>query len=708
MKKKSRELPGELYRPGVHDATSPADADVNDRYRFVFDNMKSGAVVYRALENGKDFVIVDLNRAAQNMEGVARHEVMGKRVTEVFPGVREFGLLDVLRRVWRTGTEEHHPVSLYRDSRIAGWRDNCVYRLASGEIVTVYEDVGGRKMIEDELRKKKELLDTIVNTIPDIICLKDGEGRWLLANQYDLDLFALTGVDYVGKTDAELAPYSRFYRDAFLACMDTDNQAWARKTPSRGEELIPRPDGQEKVFDIVKIPLFNPDGSRHALVVAGRDITERIAMQESLRKSEEFLRMLIETTSEGYIRISSRQEIIEVNKSLCDMLGFAREELIGGSAPAIVDEEHRARFAGLVTAPSTAHKNYSIVLRKKDGEKVFTLCSPTVLSVQNGDSPGAFAFFTDITERKNAEMRNRENEKRFRLLFHNLPFPYQSLDENGVLIDVNRKWLRFLGYCRAEVLGRPFKDFLASPFRSHFEHSFAMLKKEGVARDVEFAMVKQDGSTFLVSFDGRVLRRQDGGIEKTFCVFRDITVQRKLEEMLVSSHHVLEQEVRKRTEELRRKGREQEKTLLILKQKSQELQEANTALKVLLEQSSRAQQSSEEKIAANIKDLVTPYLDELELQLSDRRAAVYVDILRQNIATITSSFLRTVASKTVGLTPRELQVADLIRQGRSNKEIGELLRLSAGTVGVYRNNIREKLGIKSKKINLRSFLLSHE
>lgn len=685
-----------------------AAGDEVDRYRFVFDNMKSGAVIYRAVDDGADFLIVDCNRAAEGIEKIARSALLGRLVTEVFPGVAAFGLLDVLQRVWRTGAPEHHPSAFYQDSRIFGWRDNYVYRLASDEVVTVYDDVTAQKSMEDELRKKKDLLDIIVNTFPDILCLKDGEGRWLLANQFVLELFGLTLVDYVGKTDAELAPYSPFYRNAFLACMDTDQEAWGKKAPSRGQEVIPRPDGEAKIFDIVKVPLFNPDGSRHALVVAGRDITALLTVQASLRRREEFLRMLIATTPEGYVRVSADGEIVEVNDSLCRMLGFVPEELRGANVLLFVEEGDAARFTSLLRRPAGSSGHYAVNLRKKSGERVYALCSPSVLPVQAEAPGGAFVFFSDITARRHAEERNRESERRFRLLFHHLPFPYQSLDENGRLIDVNRKWLSVLGYSRGEVLGQAFADFLSSPFRSHFERSFVFLKKEGVARNVEFEMVKKDGSIFLVSFDGRILRRPDGGVEKTFCVFRDITKQKRLDEMLLRSHQVLEQEVRKRTEELRRKGREQQKTLLALQQKSQELQEANTALKVLLEQSGRSRQSSEEKIAANLKELVVPYLDELALRLQDRSLAGYIDILRQNIETITSSFSRQIASSTIGLTPRELQVANLIRQGRSNKEIGELLHLSSGTVGVYRNSIREKLGIKSKKINLRSYLLSHE
>ncbi len=147
-----------------------------------------------------------------------------------------------------------------------------------------------RKQTEKEMARQQKLLETIVNSIPDIICLKDGEGRWLLANDFDLNFFQLQDVDYKGKTDADLAQHSSFYRDAFLTCMDTDQQAWKKGTPDRGEELILRPDNTLRVFDLVKIPLFNADGSRQALVVTGRDITERIEAEKEREISARKLR----------------------------------------------------------------------------------------------------------------------------------------------------------------------------------------------------------------------------------------------------------------------------------------------------------------------------------------------------------------------------------------------------------------------------------
>ncbi len=119
-------------------------------YRQLFDHSSSGVAVFDAVDDGRDFIIRDFNHAAEEIEGVNRAEVLGRRVTEVFPGVKDFGLLDVFRRVWQSGEPAHHPVSYYEDDRLQGWRENKIYKLPSGEVVTVYDDITSQKQVEEE------------------------------------------------------------------------------------------------------------------------------------------------------------------------------------------------------------------------------------------------------------------------------------------------------------------------------------------------------------------------------------------------------------------------------------------------------------------------------------------------------------------------------------------------------------------------------
>lgn len=119
-------------------------SDVCWRPGDLFLALDRSVAVFRAVDGGKDFEIVDFNPAAERIDKVVRDDVVGRLVTEVFPGVEEFGLLDVLRRVCRHGRSEVLPASEYVDERLRGWRENRVIRLAEGLVAAVYEDVTQR------------------------------------------------------------------------------------------------------------------------------------------------------------------------------------------------------------------------------------------------------------------------------------------------------------------------------------------------------------------------------------------------------------------------------------------------------------------------------------------------------------------------------------------------------------------------------------
>lgn len=128
-----------------------------------------------------------------------------------------------------------------------------------------------------------DLFLELIKQTPDIICFKDGEGRWLLANEADLKLFHLEKLDYFGKTDADLANETHpVYKNAFSTCMQTDEECWEQKKISRRDEVIPLTNGVEAIYDVFKIPVFNNDGSRKNLIVLGRDVTARRLTEKEL------------------------------------------------------------------------------------------------------------------------------------------------------------------------------------------------------------------------------------------------------------------------------------------------------------------------------------------------------------------------------------------------------------------------------------------
>jgi len=138
------------------------------RFRELFNNMGSGVAVFTVKNNGNDFIFKDFNRAAEKIEKISKEKVINKNVITVFPGIRKFGILEVLRRVWKTGRPERFPFAFYKDKRIAGWRDNHVYKLPTGEIVAVYDDVTQKKIAEQKITHLARL-NSVIRKIDQLV-----------------------------------------------------------------------------------------------------------------------------------------------------------------------------------------------------------------------------------------------------------------------------------------------------------------------------------------------------------------------------------------------------------------------------------------------------------------------------------------------------------------------------------------------------------
>jgi DNA-binding CsgD family transcriptional regulator len=143
-----------------------------------------------------------------------------------------------------------------------------------------------------------------------------------------------------------------------------------------------------------------------------------------------------------------------------------------------------------------------------------------------------------------------------------------------------------------------------------------------------------------------------------------------------------------------------------LEEHAKKLEEYNVALKVLLAKREEDISELEEKVLLNVKNLLLPHLDMLKRRSSDHDCKAIIDVVESNLQKITSTFSQKLSSKYLGLTPTEIKVANLVKDGKQIKEIADMLAVSRYAVELHRFNIRRKLGLKSRKINLQTYLSS--
>lgn len=287
----------------------------------------------------------------------------------------------------------------------------------------------------------------------------------------------------------------------------------------------------------------------------------------------------------------------------------------------------------------------------------------------------------EIVNRRRAEEALRESEERFKILFEFAPDAYYLHDLEGEFINGNRVAEELIGYKRRELIGKSFLKLKLLPPKQIPKAAAALAKnREGEPTGPdEFTLIRKDRtkvsaeiSTFPTTIRGQTL---------VLGIARDITLRKQAEQAL--------------------KKREKE-----LETKTRDLEEVNAALRVLLKKREEDKTELEEKVLSNVTQVIEPYVEKLKKTELDERQKDYLSVLESNLKDIISPFSRAVSSRYLNLTPAELQVANLVKQGKTTKEIAGLLNLSRETIGFHRRNIREKIGIKSKKANLRTHLLS--
>jgi PAS domain-containing protein/DNA-binding CsgD family transcriptional regulator len=143
-----------------------------------------------------------------------------------------------------------------------------------------------------------------------------------------------------------------------------------------------------------------------------------------------------------------------------------------------------------------------------------------------------------------------------------------------------------------------------------------------------------------------------------------------------------------------------------LEEKASQLKEINTALKVLLKRREEDKKEIEESLLSNVKESILPFLEKLKKTRLDEKQRTYLEIVESQLREIVSPLLKRLSSRFTGLTPMEIKVAKLITEGRTSKEIAEILGVAEQTVLTHRNNLRAKLGLRNEKANLRSHLMS--
>ncbi|PKN18528.1 MAG: hypothetical protein CVU71_13670 [Deltaproteobacteria bacterium HGW-Deltaproteobacteria-6] len=400
---------------------------------------------------------------------------------------------------------------------------------------------------------------------------------------------------------------------------------------------------------------------------------ERLGNQNKiLIESQHIQDTLLKKSLTGYC-IFSGGRFRMINPMVVSFTGYTPEEIIGSRADFMVhpDDQLAVKNNSLAMLNGRLLRPYEFRIITKQGEIRWLL--EVVASISFEGKPAILGSDMDITQQKMTEKKLAESEDLYRTIFETTGTATVIIEEDKTLSLINAEFEKLTGYRKEDWEGkRTWVDLIDERDRSRVEenHRLRRMDPNAAPRNYEFHLVDSQGNIKnLLSTNSLI-----PGTKKHVCSVMDIT-------------------------ELEEKGNE-------LLAKSRNLEDLNTTLRVMLQQRAEDREELEQTLLANVTKLIMPNLDKLRKGGSEQSRQMYHDLIASNLEEMFSPFSRKLSARFRSLTTTEVQVAQLIKDGKNSKEIAVIMSVSSSAVDVYRYRIRRKLGINNQKVNLRSYLLS--
>lgn len=463
------------------------------RYKSLINHMYSGVAVYKAIDNGKDFIFIDFNQAAENIDSIEKKEVIGKKVTDIFPGVKDFGLFEVIQRVYKTGTPEHHPIRLYKDKRITGWRDNFVYKLPSDEIVAVYDDVTESKQAEEALKESEERHRMLYLDAPLPYQSLNKDGCFIDVNPAWLDILGYSRNEVIGKWFGEfLSPdYVEDFQENFpkFKAMGEIHDVEFEMIKKDGSTIIVSFDG--------KIG-YDDEGNFKQTHCIFQDITERKKVEVKLHQSVEEWERTFDAVPDLITILDEGCRILRVNKAMADRLGVTPEEAVGLKCYEAVHDNkkppilcpHRQLFEDGLEHTEEMHED------QLGGDFIVSV-SP--IHDNEGNIIGSVHIAQDINEPKKAEKAIRISEKKFKDLTELLPQIIFETDLEGKITFTNHIAFETFNYTQKDFdNGIYIHQMLIPEDLDRAKENIRRIKNGKKLGGIEYTAKRKDNTTFPI------------------------------------------------------------------------------------------------------------------------------------------------------------------------------------------------------------------
>jgi|GEM_PF-3114638 len=636
------------------------------KYKSIFENCMEG--IYQITPDGR---FIDANPAAARLLGYDSPEELISTVTDlssqmfVNPEDRD----KVIQLLERYGEVKNIEIQCRKKDGSIMWGllNSRLIRDNEGNISYIegiFQDITGRKTAEEGLKESERLFrDLTEKSLVGIYLIQDGVFR------------------YVNSQFAEILGYEAW---ELIKAIPYEETVLPEDRPKVAERVRKRESGEvssihhtfravTKKGEVRNVEVYGSRTvyqGRPAVIGTMLDITERSRAEEQVKQSEEMYRGIFENAVEGMFQTSSSHELIAANESLAKIYGYNTaedlvEDLRGWEKNFFVSQDDYREFVRRIQEGDYP-RGYEVEQYRKDGKRIWVSFNLTPIRGADGSVLRHVGSFVDITERKESEERLRRSEEGLRALIGSMNDVIALVDKKGRYTTVNRENPDMLNTSLAGPFEKHVSEVIPAEEVPHFLAAARKALKTRRTIHTEYHVNTKKGKRW---FSAAISPMTD---ETAVSVARDITDLKMAE-----------------TE---------------LREKSLSLEETNSALRALLRNMEEAKKELEENVVSNIRVLVMPHVRRLARHRLVSTEKVQVDAIEAGLNDVASPFLRDLSQ--FGLTPTELQVANHVKEGRTTKEIIELMHSTKDAIDMHRYHIRKKLGLNKAKKNLRSYLLS--